>query len=156
MTRVYLAGPITGLTYGGATSWREYVTSVFAEEGAGLIEVLSPMRGKDFILKRIGAEERLAQTYDVPLSTGKALVGRDRHDVQNSDVVLFNLSGAEKVSIGSMFEYGWADAARKLIVTVMEDGNVHDHAFIREVSHYLVSDIEQAIDIILAFAGVRK
>jgi len=39
--RVYLAGPITGLTYNGATTWREDARSYLAAKG---ITAYSPMR----------------------------------------------------------------------------------------------------------------
>jgi hypothetical protein len=46
---VYLAGPITGLTYEGATEWR----NVAAEKlDSDKIETLSPLRGKNYLLGR--------------------------------------------------------------------------------------------------------
>ena len=44
MHTVYLAGPITGLTYDGATDWRHAVAADLNSVG---IKGLSPMRGKD-------------------------------------------------------------------------------------------------------------
>lgn len=153
--RCYLAGPITGLTYGQATDWRVYASDVLTGQG---IEVLSPMRGKDFILKRIGAQEVLGQTYeDSPLSTQRGIVARDIFDVNCADIVLFNLLGADQVSIGTMVEYGWASAHRKIVVTVMEkSGNVHDHAFIRELSPYRVETLDEALDIVGAINATAK
>ena len=149
--RVYLAGPITGLTFGEATDWRDYAVGVLAFHG---ITGLSPMRGKDFILKRIGERQVLGQTYeDSPMSTQRGIVARDRFDVGRTDIVLFNFLGAERVSIGTMIEYGWASAQGKVIVTVMEQaGNVHDHAFVRELSPYRVATLDEALDIIIAIA----
>lgn len=154
MISVYLAGPITGLTYGEATDWRQYALGYLGSHG---VEALSPMRGKDFILKRIGEREVLGQTYeDTPLSTQRGIVARDRWDVARADVVLFNLLGAKNVSIGTMVEYGWADAHRKIVVTVMEPtGNPHDHAFVREMSPYRVASLAEALDIIVAIGRNR-
>lgn len=153
--RVYLAGPITGLTFGAADDWRKYAVDVLMSHG---IVGLSPMRGKAFILKRIGEREVLGQTYeDAPLSTQRGIVARDRFDVARADVVLFNLVGAEKVSIGTMIEYGWASAHGKMIVTVMEKtGNVHDHAFVRELSPYRVETLDEALDIIVAVGATMR
>ena len=46
MDLVYLAGPITGLTFDGCTDWREYAKKSLAEAG---IDGLSPMRAKDYL-----------------------------------------------------------------------------------------------------------
>lgn len=150
--RVYLAGPITGLTFGDAADWRRRITEELEEVG---IEVFNPMRGKDFILRRIGSTEVLAQTYeDAPMSAQRGIVARDRFDVARADLVLFNLVGAERVSIGTMIEYGWASALGKVIVTAMDRPNIHDHAFVRELSPYLVPTVDDAVEIVLAIAGV--
>lgn len=146
--RVYLAGPITGLTFGAAIAWRVEAATVLEKNGH---EVLSPMRGKDFILKRIGEAEVLGQTYeDAPLASQRGIVARDHFDVSRADVVLFNLCGAERVSIGTMIEYGWASAFRKVIITAMGRANVHNHAFVRELSPYLVPTLPEALEVILA------
>src|SRR5258708_3543548 len=119
-TEVYLAGPITGLTYKGATNWREHAAAMLKMWG---IVPHSPMRGKQHILKRHvedkhspDYEGRIANAYpDAPMSTQKGIVARDRFDVQRSDIVLFYFGdNPEKASIGSCVEYGWADAWRKV------------------------------------------
>src|SRR5260221_181803 len=46
MKTVYLAGPITGLDYAGATDWRNEAKLQLALEG---ITGLSPMRGKEYL-----------------------------------------------------------------------------------------------------------
>ena len=46
MKTVYLAGPITGLTYDGATDWRAYAKARLAKFG---IQAVSPMRAKEFL-----------------------------------------------------------------------------------------------------------
>lgn len=145
--RCYLAGPITGLTYGECTDWREHAVNVLEAEG---IEALSPMRGKHFILKRIGGEERLGQTYeDSPMSTQKGIVARDRFDVMRSDVVIFNFLGATERSIGSCVELGWCDAFRKVAIVVIEkNGNCHDHAFVREIAGYRVDSLDEALELV--------
>ena len=43
---IYLAGPIAGQTYGGATNWRDLVSVVLNSDK---VECLSPMRGKAFL-----------------------------------------------------------------------------------------------------------
>jgi len=62
--------------------------------------------------------------------------------------MLVNLLKAKKISIGTMVEYGWADSYRKPIITEMEkEGNVHDHGFVKELSGYIVEDLDSGIKI---------
>lgn len=140
MQRIYLAGPITGLTYDGADDWRQHVTKQL--EGA---HVLSPLRGKDY-LREAGTLED--QYFDLhPLSTSKGITNRDRNDVRSADLVFAYLLGAERVSIGTMIEFGWADAFRVPVVAVMESNNVHHHAMATEIAGWITDDLEEAIRI---------
>lgn len=47
-------------------------------------------------------------------------------------------------------EIAWADAWRKPVVLVMENANIHDHAMIREVSGFIVPDLDEAIRAVTA------
>lgn len=140
----YLAGPIRGLSYDGATDWREHVQKELADVG---ICARSPMRGKQYL----ASEAVLENDYPQPLSTPAAIVARDRFDVQTCDLMLANLLGASSVSIGTMVEYGWADAFRTPIVTVIdEQGGWHDHPFVRQLSGWVVQSVDEGIDIVKA------
>lgn len=147
---VYLAGPITGLDYAGATDWREYAKDRLAKYG---ILGVSPMRAKEF-LKNLrsmpsGEEARHIDTHGLALPHG--YVARDRLDVRRSDAILMNLMGAKIVSIGTMVELGWADAFHKPIVLAMENvGNIHEHGFVRELTQYHNTDLDTAIETIAA------
>ena len=45
-----------------------------------------------------------------------------------------------------MVEYGWADSYRKPIITVMEkEGNPHDYPFIRNLTGFMVDNLEDGI-----------
>jgi nucleoside 2-deoxyribosyltransferase len=141
--KVYLAGPISGLTYDQGQDWREYVASLLAARG---IEAFSPLRAKGY-LRSVGVIE---QGYeDTPLSTDHGITTRDRWDVQTADAVLFNLLGARRVSIGTMIEYGWADAHRIPIITVIEPkGNIHEHPMLRDVTGFRVATLLEGIEIL--------
>jgi nucleoside 2-deoxyribosyltransferase len=149
--KVYLCGPITGTTYEESVEgWRARSITYFNNHG---VEALSPMRGK-FYLKGLAAmpDEYKAEA----LSSSKGIVGRDRNDVRTCDVMLANLIGAPRVSIGSMVEYGWADAYRKPIVTILgADDPWHNHSFIRELSTYITDDLEDALDKVAILINVR-
>jgi len=138
---VYLAGPITGLSYEGATDWRDNVITALAPN----IKGLSPMRGKQYLL----SEAQIKDSYtEHVLSTAKAIVTRDRFDAMRCDVLLVNFLGAKKVSIGTVMEIAWADAKRIPIVVVMEKNNIHHHSMLEMVSGYVVESLDEAINII--------
>lgn len=150
---VYLAGPITGLTYDGANEWREEVMYDLRQSG---IDAFSPTRMKQY-LRRFGELTAKDQTgrynYDGahPLSSDRGIMTRDRFDVTSRDMTLVNLLGCgERVSIGTMIEVGWADGARKPIVLAMEDDNVHRHAMLEEAAGYHVRTLEEAVEIVKA------
>jgi nucleoside 2-deoxyribosyltransferase len=144
MSNVYLAGGITGLSYEEATAWREEACKQFAPHG---ITGLSPLRHKTYLL----GETSLADTYSDlnVMSTEKGITTRDRWDCQRSDVVLFNLMDATRVSIGTMIEIGWADSARRPIVLAMETGGLHDHAIVRACAGFIVPTLQEAIDTVI-------
>lgn len=142
---LYLAGPITGLDYKGATEWRDGVREEMLRYG---IDARSPMRGKSFLaaLREIGGTAREWYTKNA-LASAPGVVCRDRNDVRTAGAVLMNLAGATRVSIGSMCELGWADAFRVPVITVMEPGNIHDHMFVTQLSGYVVPALPEALDI---------
>lgn len=135
---LYCAGPITGISYGESTDWREHVARKLPPH----IIAVSPMRGKPYLAN----EKDIKDSYEEhPLSCQKGITCRDRMDVIRCDMILVNLLGANKVSIGSVMEVAWADAWRKPIIIVMEKDNVHSHAMLREVSGFIVSNLDEAI-----------
>jgi nucleoside 2-deoxyribosyltransferase len=151
MSTIYLAGPITGLNYATAVNWRIVAEQKLSEKG---IKALSPMRQKEYLhgqtcLEALGYEDTL-------LSKQKAMVARDRYDVQRCDAVLMYLNGAEQVSVGTMVELGWCDAWRKPVILVMEKGNVHDHAFIRELADFIVADLHTAISVAVSLLALTS
>lgn len=141
--RVYLAGPITGLSFGDATDWRDGAVKWLTDVN---IEALSPMRWKRYLEKE---RDLKAEGYaQFPLSSPKGITTRDRFDSMRVDVLLVNLLGAAKVSIGTCMELGWADAARVPIIAVIESaGNPHDHAMVNEVVGFRVPTLEAGLQI---------
>jgi nucleoside 2-deoxyribosyltransferase len=144
--KVYLAGPISGLSYGGATDWRVLAKAMLRTND---IDAFSPLRHQQNlasiqIFSDLGSEtERLKD----PMSTTRGLTVRDRWDAQRCDVMLVNLLGAKKVSIGTVLELAWADARRIPIVVAMEaDGsNPHEHAMIHEIIGFRTPDLDSAV-----------
>lgn len=141
---VYLAGPITGLTYKNCTDWRHY-----AIEKLRPITGLSPMRAKDY-LSAVGSISGTGEEYAHmgPLSLPRGVITRDHFDCTRCDVLLVNFLGAERVSIGTVAEMAWAFHKRTPIVCAMEpQGNPHEHMFTAEMIGYRVDSLDQAIHI---------
>lgn len=143
---VYLCGPIAGKTYDEATfGWREHVAQRLDTYG---ILSISPMRGKEQLAQSVGHHEPLGAYYDptIIMSTPHSIVKRDFFDVSRCGLVFANLLDVERISIGSMFELAWCYLYHKPAVIVMEDGDLHDHPFVRQ-SGFVVPDLDTGIDV---------
>ena len=167
---VYLAGPITGLTYGNARhGWRKEFALMLSPH----IIPLSPMRGKDTLM---GINEMQGDPDMYPsnaLCAPSGIIARDHNDVRTCDVVVACFLGAkDKASIGTAVEFGWADAYRKPLIMVVEDDpnlpitdadgittsltgaglvkerNIHLHAFLTEIAGYRTNNLEEAAQIV--------
>lgn len=138
---VYLAGPITGLTYEGSVEWRDWFAQSLGQNG---IAASSPMRCKE-ALRTVGVLEATCGQH--PGHNARTVMTRDRFDATHCDVLLANLLGAERVSIGTCMELAWADLARIPTVVIMEpDGtNPHEHAMITEAIGFRVADLDSAL-----------
>lgn len=150
---IYLAGPITGLSYGEARhGWREEFDAILYKMGPAFrhIKCRSPMRAKQHLetLEEIGATGDQPE-YDHFISKGRAIVERDRNDVRTSDAVVFNFLGASVASVGSCIEIGWADAFRVPTVLIIEDyarilKNPHEHLMVDGICGYRVNNLQDA------------
>lgn len=142
MKSIYLAGPITGLTFGACTDWREYVKTKLM---GSCIECFSPMRGKEYLKN----EEYIKSSYkNITTSTQKGIMTRDRFDTTQCDILVVNLLEAQKVSIGTVMEIAWADMLRKPIILIMEKDNIHDHPMLNEAAGFTVNNLDEAVDLI--------
>lgn len=156
---VYLSGPITGLTYEDARNgWR----FDFAAQLKPGITVLSPMRHEGHLAELKGELDQIYPEH--PFSTGKMLVAKDKLDIERCEVMVVNLLGAKKVSIGTVMEIGMAYQLGKTIVLVMEDkgtvlypgrdmydewgSNVHEHPFVTEPAAVRVNNLDAAVAIV--------
>lgn len=140
--KVYLAGPIGGLTWEQATEWRNDVSKQLRPHG---IQCFSPLRGDNFVKDSKGILPWQFPENHNGIAYVKAILGRDHNDVQNCDMMLVNLVHCTRVSIGTMVEFGWASAYKKPIVTVMNLDNPHDHAFVTGLSALVTNDLQEAI-----------
>lgn len=139
--RVYLAGPISGLNYKECINWRVYAKLELAKYG---IIGISPMRFKE----HLNDGRIISGSHNTILECGRGITIRARIDVKYCSLILVNLLGAKEVSKGTMIEYGWADAFRKPIITVIEkEGNVHDHPIVRELTGFRVESLKEGLEV---------
>lgn len=144
---IYLAGPITGLDYAEARyTWRDAFAKRMNELAAH-VECYSPMRQKDFLEGQQcpGTAQELEQMENA-LARPHGILTRDFNDVCHRDAMVACFLGAQRVSIGTVWEIGVAFSKQKPLIVVMEPGhiNVHDHVFITHTAGYVVPTLEEA------------
>lgn len=145
--KVYLSGPMAGLTYEEGSEWREYVRDKL---GQG-VNCLSPYRGKEHFKGQVIKN----QEYTHVMSTPKAITFRDRWDTTQSDVVLVNLTEHFKFSIGTVMEIAWADQARVPVVAVIpQESEYFKHPILTQCCAYIVQDLDEAIQIVKVLLNV--
>lgn len=154
---VYLVGPISDVTFEGATSWRKYAGATLYDLD---ITCIDPMRGKEMCGDHIPKDKTFNDVYDKdthsydieelvsPLFEASAIFRRDRWDVYRCDAVLAHLAGADKVSIGSVMEIAWAHAWNKLVVATLNQGDIHDHGMLRQCMSIVTPSLSEAIHLI--------
>lgn len=149
---IYLAGPISGRTFAVGNYWRTYAAKQLAPE----IKTLSPLRDKEFLsdLQEISAHGEEYKHLS-PLATSRGVMTRDFYDCTRADVLLVNLLGAERVSIGTCMEIAWAFDRRIPIVCVLGADDVHgQHMMIKEAIDYPCSSLDDGIFLVRSVVGV--
>jgi len=142
MRKVYLAGPITGYSYGEVSNWRDSIKDILADVG---IHGYSPMRGKVYLSK----EEEIKDSYsNHTMSSIDGINIRDFNDVKTSNALLVNLLDAKHVSIGTVMEVAWARAFQIPIVIVMESDNIHEHGMLT-YGTILADNLEEGVRAII-------
>lgn len=138
MKHVYLAGPITGLSYEEATRWRTDIADLFAQD----IVALDPMRLKSYL----AGEQSIGMSYEKSmLSNCKSVLARDRNDVRRCDAVVAYFPKGARPSAGTLVELGWADAWRKPIVLLVDaDDPIRKHPLVGGVAGFLATDVREA------------
>lgn len=142
---VYLAGPISGLTFGEASAWREKMKRALHPD----IDAFSPLRDKE---SHLPADEPLSPDAigdGHPLVAENGLFMRDFFDVQRADLLLVNLLGTKRVTQGTLYEIAWAFQLRKPIVAILEPtGNPHEHPFLRCCASFRTDSLADACGIV--------
>lgn len=143
---VYLAGPISGLTYEQATDWRKEVS----KKVPYWLGTLDPMRGKDYLKGEYSIQD---QYEGAVMSTAKGINASSFNDVKRAGAVLVNFEGAKKVSIGTVMEIAWAKSLNVPVICVLPAKNVHDHAMINESIDFKCKSLAEAINCVVRLLG---
>ena len=142
--KVYLAGPVTGLTKSAAGNWRHDV-KIWLESFD--VDSIDPMR---MMPDGMTDDTVLLDNMEGACSASdpSAVLARCHWDLQRCDAVLAYMSGAETASIGTSMELAWAVAYNKPIIIVDEAGSPHDHCMIRSATPYFYRSLDEAVDVI--------
>ncbi len=151
MEYVYLAGPITGCTEGEAKDWRKYVIEHLPEDMVGV----SPLRSEPAV------DGKYQEVYeDLRFGTAAAINGKNWFDTNRADIVLVYLPKAARLerglSIGTMFEIGWASALRVPIIVVTDDEKIRRHPLMQRNVSWILPNFEQAFEVIEGILGVYR
>ena len=146
--KVYLAGPMAGLTIDEADKWRRELE---VEQGH-VFEFINPCRNKEQ-LREHGAMTQFGYD-DAFMCSDQAVFARDTHDVHNADALLINFAGAQRISVGTVFEMGVAWERRIPIVSVIEPGNPYDHIFTRQASSVYVEDLTEGVMVLRSLFNI--
>lgn len=149
--RCYLAGPISGVSWEAAASWRRLAAERLAQYG---VEAIDPLRHiADSVrlslqhTETLSGERALKTAYPEWLWTQeRAIVHRSLYDVRRSQVVLANVLGARERSVGTIAEVAVAHEHRTPVVLVVEEGNPHDHPFLLELATVVTESLDEAIE----------
>lgn len=141
--KIYIAHQITGLTFDEVVDYYNWAREYFGDELG--YDVLCPMTAKGFL--RTDENERFKpRDYKYPQSTNHAIAERDKWMVEQCDVLYCDFTGSDRVLIGCIFELAWAHLLGKHTVTVIPEGNIHQHAFILEASDIVFQNAKDACD----------
>lgn len=149
--KIYLAGPISGQSYNDVVDKIHAIKNHLEQFG---YHVMHPMTAKGSLRTEIKFK---SVGYDgIPTSSNHAIYERDQWMVTQSDIVLFNLSNTTIVSIGSMFELAWASLLNKHTIVVMEQDNIHEHAFVFEAADVIFTCIKHALEYLQTLAEGKE
>ena len=139
---IYCAHPISGQTWDQVCEYYNKTKEILLELG---YNVLHPMTGKSDI--RVEINQRFQPTdFKSPFASNHSIFERDKWMVSNADIVYLNLTGAKIVSIGSMMELAWASLLGKYTIVVMDEENIHKHAFVLEAADIVLNNEKEVFN----------
>ena len=147
--KIYCAHPITGLS---GEEVIDYYTKIHKTLGDIGYHVFQPMTAKGFFRPETKFKSCNYENGN-PVSTNRAIFGRDHWMVRNSDITLVDLTKSKNVSIGCCMELAWAVDGGKHIIIVMEKDNIHRHAFTLEAADIIFETLDEALEYLRMFCS---
>lgn len=148
---VYLAGPISGLSYTEAQAWKHPFYSMLDD----VVTFRDPMRGKEILASMAVIQKSYEQLG--PLFTAQGIGSRDMGDVRSADAVLAYVYPGIPVSAGMLIEIGWATAWNKPVVVFAPnpEEKILNHAFFKGLQGIYVAHTHQnAAALLIYILGV--
>jgi nucleoside 2-deoxyribosyltransferase len=144
MPKIYLAGPISGLSLEEANQWRRLATMSLRPA-----ECINPLRGAE------NQPDRYFNPNGERWTSMPQIFQRDHHDVMTCDAVLANFIGAKIVSRGTLMELAWAYAYRKPIVMAIEEDNPNYDVFMWQTTPFVCASLDDAIEMMVLLLNLR-
>ena len=130
MKKVFLSGPIRGLSREDSLKWRNEATSILGSS----FDVVHALRGREE--KETMQDSRLA-------------VIRDKTDIDSSDIILVNDSFPNSSMIGTSMEVIYAYERNKVVIIF---GNGHEKDYwLNYHCHSRVENLEKACELLKLF-----
>jgi len=150
MRYIYLAGPITDCNVAEAKDWRADISERLTHLG---VVGVSPLRCEPLVTGTYQA------TYDNRMfGTAAAISGKNWFDTNRADIVLVYLPKSARLkkglSIGTMFEVGWASALHKPIIVVTDDEKIQNHPLMQRHVNWILPNFEEALEVIEGILSV--
>lgn len=148
---VYVAGPMSQLSWEAMNGWRERIRLALPE-----CEIRSPTRGKAWIKRE--ATHLTSQAYDRPFGSSKAITRRDHWDVINSHLILVNAYGRPGGGVGrfTIIEMAWGwDHQIPIILIAAKDDDLRQHVAVQEFALEIVETEGAAISLTRALLNLN-
>jgi len=140
MFRVYLAGPIRGLTYWQAFAWRKLAREVIESWGYALAYVPT-LPGET----RVPSYTQLLDARVIGGAGNEALAAEDYAQVVGCQAVFVYLN-SNQPPVGTLIEIGWAYALHKPVLLVCsETATWTSHCFLNFCALDVFTDVRSAL-----------
>lgn len=156
MYHIYLAGPITGLTFDDSQNWRDDFTLRLPNSR---VMCLTPMRGKEYLRAGGVIDSKQLETYGHTLSSESSIMTRDFFDCSRADVVVADLRKRPgKVSIGTVMECAWSYANHTPLVAILDEDPENDfntQPMIQRAIGFRTYSVQEAADITAVILNIH-
>lgn len=145
--KVYLAGPIAGLTDNQARGWRDAVAEQLRYNG---IKPINPLRCE----KPAVEGGKFDDGIELDPNFKREILAKNSYDVKVCDVTLAYLPKppeGQRHSYGTMWEVGAARILGKPVFIVTDDPVIVNHPLFGGVADWVYNDMDKAVERIIAF-----